>query len=119
MTAREWWREKASPVIALLLTALLIGACVGFAARANADPVSDYAAVNAERVCAVLENHPTVDGVTGILAGVIQDSGFPPYQAGRIVGMAVMMACPEYLPVLQRFIDRYAPPPEFRQGYIA
>lgn len=107
-----WW---FAPII--LFVGLVAGGLL--APEAHAGPAEDYAVVNAGRVCAVIEAHPTVDGVTGVLAGVIADSGFSPYQAGRIVGMAVMMDCPEMLPVLQQFVDRYAPAPEFKQGYIA
>jgi len=43
VSAREWLRETAGPVITLLLCSVLIGACIGFSARANATPVDDVA----------------------------------------------------------------------------
>lgn len=107
---------------AFLLLALfgwLTAAALFTAGVAKADPITDYATTNADAVCSTLHDYPTVDGVTGILAAVIEHSGFSPYQAGRTVAMAVTLECPQYIPILQKFVDRYAPAPEFSKGYIA
>lgn len=88
---------------------LLAGSMVGFAARANAEPYEDYAAINAGPICATLDSYPTVGGVVGVVQGVIEDSGLSPYDAGRAIGVAVSVWCPRNLPVLQRFIAVYGP----------
>ena len=115
---REFWREKASPIAALMFAAILIGLCVGFAARANATPIDNYAAINAGPICEVLDDFPTIAGVTGIIQGVIEDSGFSPYDAGRTIATAVTGWCPEHLPVLQRFVAVYTPARTFVAGSI-
>jgi len=102
-------REVLSPVLVLLLTFAFIGAMVGFAAKANAEPFEDYAAINAGPICETLDDYPTIGGVTGVLQGVMDDSGFSPYDAGRAVATAVVGWCPRNLPVLQRFVAVYRP----------
>jgi hypothetical protein len=95
-----WW----APII--LFVGLVAGGLL--APDAHASPVEDYAAINAGRVCATLDDFPSVAGVTGVVQGVMEDGGFTPYDAGRIVGMAVMGWCPEHLPELRRFVAVYS-----------
>jgi hypothetical protein len=47
------------------------------------------------------------DGVKGVLAGIMQDTGFGAYDAGRVVGYAVTLACPEHWSELNRFVAVY------------
>jgi hypothetical protein len=95
-----WW----APII--LFVGLVTGGLL--APDANAEPIDNYAAINAGRICATLDDYPTIAGVTGVLQAVMEDSGFGPYDAGRTVATAVMASCPEHLPVLQRFVAVYA-----------
>jgi hypothetical protein len=76
-------------------------------------------AINAAAVCAVLETHPTVEGVTAIIREVVKESGATPEVAFRGVTVAIAVQCPNLLPVLSAFIDRFSGPPELKQGYIA
>jgi hypothetical protein len=84
---------------------LLAAPFVGGVARA--DGVTDYATHVAPAVCATLEDYPTVGGVKGVLAGIMQDTGFGAYDAGRVVGYAVTLACPEHWSELNRFVAVY------------
>lgn len=88
--------------------AILAGATLG-TGIAQAEPVDNYAAINAGPICSTLDDYPTIAGVTGLLQGVMADSGFGPYDAGRTIATAVVGWCPRNLPVLQRFVAVYAP----------
>lgn len=83
--------------------AILAGATLG-TGIAKADPIANYAAINAGPICSVLDQFPTIAGVTGIIQRVIEDSGFSPYDAGSVIATAVIAHCPEHLPVLKRFV---------------
>lgn len=96
---------------ALLTGAAIFAGIVGPGlARAHAEPVSpaviDYATKYDYAVCGVLDEHPTISGLKGILAAVMDD-GFTAYESGQIVAMAVTLACPEYQPTLDRFVAIY------------
>jgi hypothetical protein len=93
---------------ALICTGMILPSLL-LAPPAHADPVSNYAAIVAPAVCTTLDTYPTVAGVTGVLAGVVEDSGFSYYDAGQIVATAVIDECPRHLPLLQKFIAVYAP----------
>jgi hypothetical protein len=91
---------------ALIATGMILPSLL-FAPPAKADPVSNYTAIAAPAVCGTLDAYPTVAGVTGVLEGVVQDSGFGYYDAGLVVAAAVINECPRHLPLLQRFIAVY------------
>lgn len=88
--------------------AILAGATIG-TGIAKADPQQNYAAINAGPICSVLDDYPSIAGVTGVLQGVQNDSGFTPYQAGQSVAEAVIGWCPRHLALLKRYIQVYAP----------
>jgi ribulose kinase len=97
---------------AILTGAAIFAGIVGPGlAAAKADPISPVVAAYATRyagaVCAVLDAYPSVGGVTGALQGVMAD-GFTAYEAGQVVGIAVVGQCPEHLDAVQAFIDRYS-----------
>lgn len=89
---------------AIAFGGLLAAGSVTVATPAHADPVENYAALNAGAVCSTLDEFPTVAGVTGVVQGVMEDSGFSPYDAGRVVATAVLASCPAHITELQRFI---------------
>lgn len=88
------------------LGAILAGAVLGTGV-AKADPVDDYVLTYAPAVCSTLDKYPTVGGVEGILQVIIQDDGFTPYQAGQIIGRAVIGWCPEHSSEVNRFIAKW------------
>lgn len=97
-----------------VLVLLTLGwlACAGWlvtAPDAHADPLSDYTVLAATAVCSTLDDHPTVPGVTGVITGVMDDSGFTAYDSGEVVARAVIGWCPRHVPLLQRFVSVYAP----------
>jgi len=82
-----------------------------FAAPANAEPdpsveVLEYAAKAEGAVCRTISKYPTIFGVRGIL-DAIEDEGFTPYEAGEIVALAVTDSCPQFVPVLEKFVAVY------------
>lgn len=101
MKAPRTW-VTMSTLLALPAAALIS------AQAAKADPVSNYAALNAGPICSTIADYPTVAGVTGVLSGVMEESGFTAYQAGEVVAAAVIGWCPQYVPVLQRFVAVYS-----------
>jgi hypothetical protein len=60
-------------------------------------------------VCATLQTSPTVGAVEQLVAGFMAD-GFTPNDAGEILAVTVLNRCPQYAPVLERFIRAYTTP---------
>lgn len=117
MTMSRADRRAAWGAMALLWTLPL---AAWFSTTAKADPstpVAVYAAKNADTVCEVIAKYPSVDGVTGVVSAVMEDGNFTAYESGQVVGLAVSVACPEFWPVLQRFVDYYSADPN--QTYVA
>lgn len=81
-------------------------AAVVFSPTAQADRADDYAARNATKVCAVLDQYPTFDGIIGIGSAIVE-KGFTWYEAGTVVGWSIINVCPEYRPLLAAFVARY------------
>ncbi len=96
-----------------LATALFTGigaGCLLMAPAARATPTTDevsYALAYEQAICGAILVNPTPAGVIAAVA-LIQRDGWSGYQAGEILVMAVTDACPNQLPVLQRFANRYA-----------
>jgi hypothetical protein len=82
---------------------------VYYSIPAHADPVLNYTAIEAPAICGKLDANPTLQGVTTVIAAVAADSGFPMMQVARVVVVSVETVCPRHLPLLQRFVDTYAP----------
>lgn len=111
MTAREWFREKGSPIATLMLASVIIGASIGFSARAHADPITDrartYTDGHAAAVCLTLDRYPTIAGIQGIGQAIVQD-GLTYREAGQVIGMSVLQICPIHTPELEAFVAMYA-----------
>lgn len=95
-----------------LATALFTGigiGCLLMAPTARATPTPDeiaYAILFEEAICGAIIVNPTDSGVSATIS-LIRESGWTAWQAGEILVMAVTDACPNQLPVLQRFANRY------------
>lgn len=92
------------------LAAITVGGALAIMAApaAHAGPVEDYTTFAAPIVCQVLDEYPSVAGVTGVVQAVMSDSGFSPYDAGTVVGVAVRDYCPRHITELQQFIAVYS-----------
>lgn len=86
--------------LGIITGGFLTAGVVFAAAPAKADTGYDTA------VCATLADYPTFDGILGIGAA-LKDRGFTSSEAGVIVGTAVYGTCPEYIPLVKRFIAAY------------
>ncbi|BBU22133.1 hypothetical protein [Mycobacterium xenopi] len=102
-------RNTVMPLAWLMLASVIIGAAIAFASPAHADPVSNYAEISAGPICSTLDSYPSLAGLSGVFRAVEEDSGFGPYDAGRIVAMAVIDHCPRHLALLRRYVAVYAP----------
>lgn len=103
-------REKLVPVIWLMLAAIIIGASIGFSARANAQPGDDLAYITTldyfdvayTTPAAVIElGHAVCTGLGRGLTpiGVITiapDSGWNQTDAAHLVGAAIGAYCDEF-----------------------
>lgn len=111
MTAREWLREKGSPIATLMLASVIIGGSIGLSARAGADPITDraldYTDDHAAAVCLTLDRYPTIAGIQGIGLAIVKD-GLTYREAGQVIGMSVLQVCPSHTPELNAFIAMYA-----------
>lgn len=106
----EWIKEKAGPVGTLFLASVIIGASIGAAARAHADPAADaYAEKYGLVVCNVLDKYPTFAGITGIAQGIHND-GLSYYQAGNVIGESVSNLCPQYVGLLKAYVKTAGTP---------
>lgn len=83
---------------------LLTAATVFLAGPARADNTVYQVAV-----CGTLDDYPSISGIVGI-GSALMDEGYSGESAGRIVAESVMAACPEYLPLLKRFVAIYGTP---------
>lgn len=95
-------------VFVLVGLGAILAASTGVA-RANGP--AEYADEAAPIICEVIHEYPSVGGVEGVIQGVINDTGFSPYQAGQVVGTAVATYCPELAPILRRYIAVYTSQP--------
>lgn len=87
------------------IAGLVIGGASLLAPKAHSEPSNvPYA------VCAELESEPTEANLVRILE-YIKANGLTEQQSADLVVGAVGMACPRYLPLLQRFADAYGPGP--------
>ena len=77
--------------------AILAGTGIGWAARAEAAP----------NICNALAVMPTV-GTVEQLGLALMSEGWSPEEAGQIVVWTVHGVCPEYMPVIDRFIAAYS-----------
>lgn len=97
--------SRLVPILWLLLASVLIGASVGLAARASADPTG-YTIANAGRICASLDEHPTFSGVTGVMAAVIDDGGFSIDEAAQVIVRSVANRCPRHWGLLLAYANQ-------------
>lgn len=111
---REFLREKFAPVITLLLCSVLIGASIGFAARAKADSIDAYVAWKADAVCNWFAQHPDASAVAPMFKAISDDTGYNDTDTARVLVTAVGSTCPQYMPVLQRFVDLNPPAPTYK-----
>ena len=58
-------------------------------------------------VCRNLADSPTVSMLMSILVGVSEAAGLGPGDSGTVVALAVSDGCPQYVPVLRRFVAIY------------
>lgn len=106
--ARFWVREKFVPwawlvgTLTIPATAILIQA-----GAAHATPVDTYTITAGPIVCEVLDEYPSLSGVTRVVQGVINDSGFTTFDAGTVVAESVVIYCPKFIPLLQRYAAVY------------
>lgn len=77
-------------------------------AVARADLVDDYIVAHAPAVCATLDAYPSVDGIEGVGAAIVDD-GPAPAAAGQVIARAIFGWCPEHLPELEAFIAKWSP----------
>ncbi|MGB0971437.1 MAG: DUF732 domain-containing protein [Mycobacterium sp.] len=101
-------RERIIPVLWLMTAAIIIGASVGLAARAEAAPVEQYSTDNANAICKALAERPYLSTVRAVLDAIVLDTGWSDYDAGVVLGGAVREHCPWNLGTLSRFIATYA-----------
>ena len=80
-------------------------------AKASPDDISPKLVQDAIQVepfvCRNLADSPTVSMLMSILVGVSEAAVLSPGDAGTVVALAVSDGCPQYIPVLKRFIAIY------------
>lgn len=101
---RWWW------TMPLLIFVGIVGPGL---ATAHADPIPqpviNYTAHNAGRVCAALDAAPTFPGISNTLDSIQRETGFNPLYSADVLVLSVDAVCPRHLPLLQNFVNTYAP----------
>jgi hypothetical protein len=92
--------------IGVLTGSVMTSALFVWTAPAHADVSEDEAAMYADPVCSTLTDYPSIGGVLGI-GLALRDEGYSGYDAGQIIGSAVVNECPQFAPLLKRFIAIY------------
>jgi hypothetical protein len=78
---------------------------IAFPVKADVDRVVvAYAAQFGDAVCTTLDEYPTINGVYGIGEAIMQD-GLTAYQAGQVLGLAVLEICPRHMDLMQNFAN--------------
>ncbi|TXH58294.1 MAG: hypothetical protein E6Q97_02580 [Desulfurellales bacterium] len=97
----------------LFIAGWLLAAGITTAGVVRADTPSpdvvDYARTYETAICGAILVNPTPVGVAATVILVERD-GWTPYEAGQIITLAVLDACPNQMRTLQRFVDLYAAP---------
>jgi len=57
--------------------------------------------------CQAVRNLPQPQGVRGAIADVQAQSDLPKWAAARVVGHAIRLSCPEYLPLVQQVVPNF------------
>jgi hypothetical protein len=92
------------------LTAALITVAPAKADPSDPSPALIRDAVQAEPfVCQSLKDDPTVSQLISVLYAVAAADNLSAADTGTVVTMAVADGCPQYIPVLRRFVQIYAP----------
>lgn len=104
-------RLMDAAAVALLMVLMAAVGClvlIWATPQAKADDVEPavvaYAALYGGIVCDVLDQYPTVSGVAGVADGITEESGFTPFEAGEVIGLAVTDTCPRHMGLIRRFI---------------
>ena len=92
--------------LGVLTGSMMTSALFVWTAPAKADVTEDEASVYSTVVCATLTDYPTVQGVVGIGLG-LGKKGYTGYEAGQIIGVAVINECPQFIPLMHRFAAIY------------
>lgn len=56
------------------------------------------------RVCATLDDEPTIERVFQLGAALIGDENLSQEDAGRVIGSSVSDHCPQYIPLLRQYV---------------
>lgn len=95
-----WWAWTT-------IAGLIIGAVLLFSAPADASPVDDYVAVEWPAVCRTLDGAPYLATLDNLAALIMRDTGWAAYDAGYVIGTAVLRYCPEHAALLDRYAAVY------------
>jgi len=100
-------RGDRGPVALLMATSVFLGAAVYFASPAKADVTASDVNQYRYAVCSVLDDSPSIASIIG-MGLALGDEGYSGYDAGQIIGYAVLADCPEYGPLLQEFAEMFS-----------
>lgn len=101
-------KEKVIPIIWLFMAALIIGASIGFSARASADPgdVEFLIGKHGYEICGWFDQNG-VSGPTLRTLGINVMDKYPsitPEEAAEVVYESIDNFCPEFMPAIRRAV---------------
>jgi len=97
-------RENIIPVLWLMLAAIIIGASIGFAGRADATPIDDAAIA----ICQQYDRVGATKSATIVMAAQMFEAGLDTDQAAELFAVAVIEYCPEYQRQVVAIMDDFA-----------
>lgn len=90
--------------LGLITGTFLTASVVLFAQPAKADP---NIAAGERVVCLLLDSNPTFQGIIQAAAVIEQKTGVDDRTAGQMIAASVYDQCPEYIPLITAFVQKY------------
>lgn len=92
-----------------LIAGLVLAGTVALGSAAPAQAIITTDTSLAGKVCAFISEHPTADGVAAVVIA-LDKAGYSQEEIAKIVVTSVKTVCPENIPAVKKFIDKYADP---------
>lgn len=90
--------------LGIITGSFLTSGIVLLSAPAKADPD----VTKGERiVCVLLDQNPTFAGIVQTAIVIEQKTGVDDRTAGQMIGQSVYGQCPEYVPLIKAFVEKY------------
>lgn len=98
------WGMGKMALSAAVLCGLPMGLLLAIPAHATGDQIGDYVTEHGGDVCALINDQPNLAGVKNAVSHILETSGLPADQTGRILAGSVMADCLQDGPLVDEFV---------------